>query len=118
VSETLITIQNILQDVGHSRPDLSDWIGKLQIREKEKLQMTAALHLEKIRLYQLQQQRSKLMCSDSNDAVQDDDVDSENKEDKIFQLLQDEILSLRSRIDVCVRDINEILDEIRYAIVE
>jgi hypothetical protein len=72
-------------------------IKKLQIFEKEKLNLTAAWHLEKIR--------------EKNESAGGGDK-------KVFQLLKEGADNLKAKIEDCVEHINEILDEIRCIAVD
>jgi len=89
------------------------WIDALQTLEKKKLNLTAALHLEKIR--------------ESNEYLGLESVEiSDGKEDKsgkagdakIAILLREGVLSLESNIASCIEEINEVLEEIRYLAAE
>ena len=75
---------------------LKQHISVLQTQEREKLNLTAALHLERIRFQSL---------SSSSDEV-------------IQNLLKQGIQTLRSKLATCVEMINEILEEIRLEIIE
>lgn len=90
LSDTIKTIQYILQS-RHNRRDLSKLIESLQRHEQEKLNVTAALHLERIRM---------------------------GNENGVAHLLQDGIATLRQRNVACVEAINDVLDEIRLEIAE
>ena len=86
-------------------------ISELQAHEKEKLHLTAAIHLEKIR------ERNE----NANITEIENDNDQRKKEDglyKISKLLQQSIQSLQSKIDDCVEKINDVLEELRYASTE
>ena len=96
LSETIKTIQEIFQS--RQRLDLSKLIQQLQAFEKEKLQLTAAFHLERIRQRNQQQ-------------LQGDDP-------RITQLLTDGVVTLQQKIATCVENINEVLDELRCALLE
>jgi hypothetical protein len=96
LSETIKTIQEILQS--RKRTDLSKLIQQLQSYEKEKLQLTAAHHLERIR----QQNQQQL----------------EGEDARIEKLLKDGVTSLQQNIATCIENINEVLDELRCALLE
>lgn len=72
-------------------------IKQLQKYEKEKLNLTAAWHLEKI--------REKNESADGGDK-------------KVFQLLKQGADNLEAKIEVCVEHINEVLDDIRCIAVD
>lgn len=74
----------------HNLRDIAKNISALQLHEKEKLNLTAALHLERLR-------------------------ESENKGDR---LLVEGIKSLRSKINRLIDQINEIIDELKYELME
>jgi hypothetical protein len=95
-SDTINIIQTVLADsTQHNRQDLKQLIGTLQTHEKEKLSLTAALHLDRIRLSQ-----------------------HGGGDERILALLQEAVASLRAKIEACVEQINDALEEIRYAMVE
>mmetsp|Transcript_16400 Transcript_16400/g.24176 ORF Transcript_16400/g.24176 Transcript_16400/m.24176 type:complete len:242 (+) Transcript_16400:107-832(+) len=90
LSSTIMTIQSILQN-RHKRSDLAKMIELLQRQEQEKLNLTAALHLEQIRI---------------------------GDNDSADHLLRDGVSTLRQKNADCVEAINDILDEIRFEIAE
>ena len=96
LSETIKTIQEILES--RKRQDLSNLIQQLQNFEKEKLQLTAASHLERIRQRNQQQ--------------------LEGEDPRITKLLKDGVASLQQKITTCIENINEVLDELRCALLE
>ena len=98
LSETIKTIQQVLEEPARNRSDLANLIGNLQKEEKEKLQLTAACHLEQIR------QRNQAMQSESDP--------------RITKLLDDGVKALKTKILACVERINEAIDEIRCAILD
>lgn len=77
-----------------------EMILQLQSHEKEKLNITAALHLEEMRKHSL---LLNLGC-DENDSM---------NEDGTLKLLNDGIVSLKSRITTCIEKINDLIDELR-----
>lgn len=97
LSETIKTIQQVLKD-DQKRSDLAQLIGNLQKEEKEKLQLTAACHLERIR------QQNQSLQSESDP--------------RITKLLEDGVNTLQAKIVACVERINEAIDEIRCAILD
>lgn len=96
LSETIKMIQEILEF--SARSDLSKLIQRLQSYEKEKLQLTAAHHLERIR----QRNQQELEGEDS----------------RISKLLKDGVGSLRQKIATCIENINEVLDELRCSLLD
>jgi hypothetical protein len=95
-SDTINIIQTVLVDPQQrNRPDLQKLLATLQAHEKEKLSLTAALHLDRIRESQ-----------------------HGGGDERILALLQEAVASLRAKIEACVEQINDTLEEIRYAMVE
>jgi len=78
---------------------------QLQSYEKEKLNITAALHLEQIRKH------SHLLSLgyDENEST---------KNDRILKLLNDGIVSLKRKITTCIENINDLIDELRCEIMD
>lgn len=72
---------------------------QLQNLEKEKLNYTAALHLEKIR------ERNERLNVEAR----------ESSDEKVLNLLQQGVMGLQSKISRCIEQINETLEELRYA---
>jgi hypothetical protein len=95
LSDTVNTISSILKDA-HKRPELLKLLSQLQKDEREKLNLTAALHLERIRQRNLEQ--------------------AGEGDERVAQLLQDGATSLTSKLATCIDSINETLEEIRYAV--
>ena len=98
LSETIKSIQDILQSSPRHQKDLAQLVQQLQLHEKEKLHLTAAHHLERIR------QRNQLLQS--------------NSDPRIEQLLQEGVVNLQTKIHHCVEQINDIMEEIQCAILE
>ena len=96
LSDTINTIQSVLKDK-HERHDLKD-IASLQQHEREKLQITAALHLEQMRAAQEEQ--------------------SGGSDKRATRLLTQGVIDLKDRLAACVETINEDLEEIRYAMMD
>lgn len=104
-----------------SAHEIVELINRLQRAEQTKLQLTAALHLEKMRS-QAQQQRSP---SGSNGQMIDVEqpIDSSSQrlyeeQDRIASLLKDSIHTLQRKIALTIEEINEILEELRYTSLE
>ena len=74
---------------------------QLQLHEKEKLNVTAALHLEQIR----KQDHLLSTGQDENEA---------GGTDRILSLLNDGILSSKRKVAQCIENINEILRAIFF----
>lgn len=97
ISKHVRNIENILKERGHER--ISKFIKQLQSFEKEKLNLTAALHLEKIR-----ERNERLVLGDM-----ESDTDK-----RILLLLEEGVRELLKKVQQCEEDINDILEEIRY----
>lgn len=95
LSNTVNIIKEILEK-NFGRQDLRRLIEQLQHREKEKLNLTAALHLERIR----------------------ENYSSYSGDDHVGKFLSQGIIDLRKKLSSCIDEINEILDELKYATVE
>jgi hypothetical protein len=78
--------------------EISNPIKQLQGLEKEKLHLTAAHHLERIRLQNEGQQP--------------------NKDPRAMKLLEDGVASLQRKIATCIGNINECIDEIRCLLID
>lgn len=97
LSESVKAIQDVLLQEKHgNRKDLVTIVSALQTQEREKLNVTAALHLEKIR--------------EQNEVSRGDERASD--------LLKEGVVTLSKRVTACVMAINELLEEIRYAMAE
>jgi hypothetical protein len=97
VSDTIRSAQNALE-TRHKRKDAADLIAQLQSKEKQKLNFTAALHLEKIR------ERNQ--------------TEPGAEPDRIAALLREGVASLQNQIKTCIEGINEVLDELRCILLE
>jgi hypothetical protein len=85
----------------HNRPDLKTIVHRLQMAEQQKLSLTAALHLEQIRLQ-----------GAGSPEASDDDAATASR------LLEEGVQTLRSKVSACADSINEIMDELQGAMVE
>ena len=92
-----------------------DWIQSLQSLEKEKLQLTAAIHLEKIRV---SNQQSELQQQGKKQKQQKGDDEMTEGDTRVLDLLEQGVTNLQQKIDKCVADINILLDDLRCALVE
>lgn len=97
LSDTINVIQTILAD--RRRMDAKQLIHALQMHEKEKLNLTAALHLERIR-------------------EQNENLPAAGGDGRIASLLQEGVRSLQTKISSIVGEINGDLEEIRCAMME
>lgn len=102
LSEMINAVQKVLTDK-HDRSDLTVLISCLQKGEKEKLNLTAALHLERIRA---QCQRQLVEQS------------MESADTRISSLLDQSVDSLKQKVADAVEDINEVLEELRLSLLE
>ena len=108
LSESIIAVRQILDDdAHHNRKDLVKLLTRLQQNEKQKLNLTAALHMEKIRA-QSQQQLDEQQERDENGPL----------DTRIASLLQEGVRSLQHKIALTVEQINGTLEELRFALVE
>lgn len=115
LSDTINSVKSTLlnndskNNNSNKRTDITTVITQLQKAECEKLNLTAALHLEKLRL-----RNSELDATLTNNVgggIKCDD-------DKTVQLLKDGIQSLEGRVSSVVESINDVLDELRCIAVE
>jgi DNA repair REX1-B len=102
LSETINAVRSVLASHGEKGSDLEKLLSNLQRNEKEKLILTAAYHLERIRV--------RNEDRDSDDKVADKGID---------KFLNEGVQLLKQKIDrLCIQDINETVEEIRYAMIE
>jgi hypothetical protein len=105
ISSSIKDIQEILESKGKENgvvmKNILGHIQELQMLEKEKLSLTAALHLEKIR-----ERNEFLTLAGTMD---------ESDGHRILQLLRDGVSALQHKITDCVEKINDVLEELRYA---
>jgi DNA repair REX1-B len=104
LSDSIKEIQVIFQS--RKRPDLSKLIQQLQILEKEKLHLTAAHHLERIRE------------RDYHPHPQQQSQEGEKADLRIQKLLKEGVASLQQKIHKTILAINEVIDEIRCALID
>mmetsp|Transcript_1746 Transcript_1746/g.3163 ORF Transcript_1746/g.3163 Transcript_1746/m.3163 type:complete len:292 (-) Transcript_1746:56-931(-) len=83
------------------------YIQELQMLEKEKLSLTAALHLERIR------ERNEFLNIIAA-TKKTEDIDDH----RILQLLRKGVTTLQNQISDCVEKINDVLEELRFAALE
>mmetsp|Transcript_815 Transcript_815/g.1948 ORF Transcript_815/g.1948 Transcript_815/m.1948 type:complete len:164 (+) Transcript_815:365-856(+) len=96
LSDTINAIRSILEQK-RNRTDLAEHIRTLQKYEQEKLNLTAALHLEQMRK--------------QNETAMQRNKDNDDK--RVSYLLSESVESLSSQVAKCVESINEVLEEIR-----
>lgn len=99
ISNSIRDIQSILKERSNSLDMCSaaSNIDQLQKYEKEKLNLTAALHLEKIR--------------EKNETLKGGD-------DKVRRLLKKEVHALQKKIGICMELINNVIDDLRCVAIE
>ena len=97
LSDTINGAKSTLEE-RHNRKDISTVISQLQKSEGEKLNLTAALHLERLRL-----RNSELDAS----------LASAECDDRTVGLLKEGIQSLERKIAGVVESINDSLEELR-----
>ena len=98
LSETIKSIQEIFASPERHKKDWAHLIQQLQQHEKEKLHLTAAHHLERIR------QRDQQLQTESDPRIE--------------RLLQEGVATLQTKIHRCVQQINDIMEDIQCAILE
>jgi len=101
LSDSINNVRFILQN-NYKRQDLVRWIQKLQELEKQKLTITAALHMESIR-----------KCNETLSLQHDC-----GKNPAVSNLLHDGVVSLKSKVAQSVGNINEVLEELRCIVAE
>ena len=94
----------------NQRTDITTVITQLQKAECEKLNLTAALHLERLRL-----RNSELDATLMNDVGEEG---IKGDDDKTVQLLKDGIHSLETKVSSVIESINDVLEELRCIAVE
>lgn len=94
LSDTINTIACTLTEV-RKRSDLVIFLSQLQKEEREKLNLTASLHLERIR-----------------------ERNAAGGDERVSRLLQAGVASLKQKVTTCIDAINDVLEEIRYALAE
>ena len=101
LSDTINAVKSTLEEQPKKRTDITSVITQLQKSEGEKLNLTAALHLEKLRL-----RNSQLELGEGSKAFSSSD-------ERTIKLLKDGIQSLERKISTAVKKINEDLEELR-----
>ncbi len=104
ISQSIKAIQQLLERGGNK--NIAEFIQQLQNLEKNKLNLTAALHLEKIR-----ERNETLNLDQAVESGADGDSD-----ERILSLLNKGVVDLEKKICICEQEINEVLEELRYAV--
>ena len=110
LSDTINAVKSILQSNNKKRTDITKVITQLQKYEGEKLNMTAALHLEKLRLRNSEVDKAISIGGTSSNS---DSGKEDGHDDKTVQLLRDGIQTLEGKISKVIESINEVLEELR-----
>jgi hypothetical protein len=92
ISDTISGIQTCLAST-KKRQDLAKLIRDLQQQEKEKLSLSAALHLERIR-------------------------ESQGGEERVLALMRQGIQSLEQKIGACMEMVSEVIEELQSALID
>lgn len=110
---TITTSSSSSNDEGTTKTckDISKWIRELQSKEREKLNLTAALHLEKIRE---KNEHMNLELNDANSHSNTDGNSGSTSTTSIANLLRQGVVSLEKKIGECIEGINEVMEELRY----
>eukprot|EP00580_Thalassiosira_gravida_P001507 CAMPEP_0201603652 /NCGR_PEP_ID=MMETSP0492-20130828/4036_1 /ASSEMBLY_ACC=CAM_ASM_000837 /TAXON_ID=420259 /ORGANISM="Thalassiosira gravida, Strain GMp14c1" /LENGTH=266 /DNA_ID=CAMNT_0048067479 /DNA_START=82 /DNA_END=882 /DNA_ORIENTATION=+ len=98
------TINDGAQQKQPNKKDITNAISQLQKSEGEKLNLTAALHLERLRLRNSQLEKEMSLVDDGNGSA---------SADRTVELLKDGIRTLERKIGSVVEEINEVLEELR-----
>ena len=120
ITATFVVISNSIKVIQglfltkHDRKDISEFIQRLQLHEKDKLHLTAALHLEKMRERndEIDVQIGSASASESSSGS------SGSGNERIASLLRESIISLQGKITEKIESINEIMEELRYVLAE
>jgi len=108
LSDTIIRIRSTLAKNNHHNRKNNDsyflvkLLIQLQQHEKEKLNLTVALHLERIR------ERNETIAI----------VGKEGADPRIQTLLREGVQALTEKVTAVIEEINETMEEIRYALLE
>lgn len=108
LSDSIKMVEEILGT--RQRKDLAGLLRQLQSHEKEKLYLTAACHLERIRQRNHDFQPPQEPVADPGAATTADP--------RIAKLLSESVASLQHKIATSVESINEVLEELRCAMLE
>ena len=98
LSETIKTIQDIFTTQRSNRKPWAQLLQQLQHYEKEKLHLTAAHHLERIR--------------QNNQQLQP------QSDPRLERLYQEGVNSLQTKLHQCVQQINEVMEEIQCSLLD
>ena len=104
LSNLVNAVEQCVVAAPHGKVGLGKLLRQVQGEEKEKLALTAALHLEKVRL-----------ITTSSDGSSNDGNEGENKS---VTLLREGVKRLEGKINEVKARINELLEEVRYELEE
>jgi len=117
LSDTINVIAKILAEQEKQSPSVKEvliLIRQLQQHEKQKLNLTAALHLERIRE---QSSRGADVHQDVSE-IEGDRQPNSRGDERITRLLQEGVASLQGQIRSCVEKINEDIEELKCCVME
>lgn len=103
------TINKVLNHTTTSQP-IQQLLKQLQSHEREKLNLTAALHLEQLR----RESSLEAAVSHQENSNNSNNGTTDSNDDRIRLLLESSISSLAQKIAVFVEDITQVLEELRY----
>ena len=109
VTATFTVLSNTINEIRDSETtsrELRKLLTQLQKQESQKLNLTAALHLEKIRK------------ASSDGAITASNQTSSAGDERTIRMVESSISSLIQRIQTCVQEINEVLEELRCTLLE
>jgi uncharacterized protein HemY len=109
LSESINQARTLLQQRLEGKSEIGTLIGRLQNAEKDKLNYTAALHYEQIRSHQ----HAQLAVEQSTRTTHDT-----NKGTPISSMLLADVRSLKQQICTLVEEVNEVLEELRFAAID
>jgi hypothetical protein len=117
LSDSIKMVQEIIL-LARQRKDLAGLLAQLQSHEKEKLFLTAAHHLERIRQRNHEFQQPDEVHQRQVQPVADQVEATTTADPRIAKLLSESVTSLQFKIATSVESINEILEELRCAMLE
>jgi hypothetical protein len=118
LSDSIKMVQEIVL-LARQRKDLAGLLGQLQSHEKEKLYLTAAYHLERIRQRNHDfQQPEEQEQQQQQPVTHQGEATTTRGDPRIAKLLSESVTSLQFKIATSVQSINEILEELRCAMLE
>lgn len=113
LSNLVNAVAQCLATSPHDRKVVAGLLRRVQIEEKEKLALTAALHLERFRLA-----TAKLSLSSGCSGGESAGVEGKEEDGREEKLLQEGVKTLEVRIGEVKVRINDMLEELRYEVEE